>query len=333
MKNVAIIGAGLQCKRRIQPILNDPEWNVSWIIDLDEKIAKEQAKQCSAQTSTNWEDAIKDSEVDAVLVLTFPDTHAEISITAMEAGKDVLCEKPLARTNKEAKTMVAVANKNKRILKTGFNHRHHPAILEAHKLFTEGIIGKPVFGRGKYGIAGRTGIQKEWRSDKNIVSGGQLVDMGIHLVDIFRWFMGDIVEVAGMRSTLHWPIKVEENGFALMKSKSGAIASVHSSVTQWINTFEFELYGEKGSLTAQGLGGSYGVEKLIVNISDPNGPFAFNTIEFRGGDTSWNTEWVEFTNAIKTRKQPLGSGEDGYEALRIVHAAYEAGETGRYIQL
>ncbi len=118
---------------------------------------------------------------------------------------------------------------------------------EAHKLFQAGRIGKPTFGRGRYGIAGREGLANEWRSDPKMSPGGQLMEQGVHLVDLFRWFVGDMAEVTGMMSTTHWPIApLEDNGFLLMKSGGGVVCSVHASLTQWINLFELEVYGDKG---------------------------------------------------------------------------------------
>src|SRR5207249_2680059 len=111
-----------------------------------------------------------------------------------------------------------------------------------------------------------------WRSDPKIVSGGQLMEQGIHVVDLFRWFLGPIARVTGFVSTMRWPIApLEDNGFALLETKSGVIASVHSSLTQWTNLFELEIYGEKGSLAVRGLGASYGVEELVVSEHDPTG--------------------------------------------------------------
>ena len=258
-----------------------------------------------------------------------------MSLAAMEAGKDVLCEKPLSRTEEEAQAMVETASRTGRILKCGFNHRFHPAVLEAHRLFTAGQIGRPVFGRARYGIAGREGIEKEWRSDPEIVSGGQLMEQGIHLVDLFRWFLGDMSRVTGMTAASHWPMPepLEDNGFVVMQNQSGIICSIHSSLTQWINLFEFEIYGANGSLTVHGLGSSYGVEKLTISELDPKGPFASRTIEYRGSDSSWKAEWMEFTRAIAERSQPLGNGEDGLRAMQIVNAAYAASRNGQAIHL
>jgi predicted dehydrogenase len=118
-----------------------------------------------------------------------------------------------------------------------------------------------------------------------------------------------------------------------MKSTAGVVASVHASLTQWINHFDFEIYGEKGSLRVDGLGASYGVEKLIYSQHDPNGPFAYQTTEFRGGDVSWKGEWQEFVRAIAEHVEPIGSGVDGLRAMEIVTAAYDAARTGQTAQL
>lgn len=329
-KRVAIIGAGLQARRRLPAIVADPKFEAAVIVDRNPDKAASLARTCGAIVAPKWEDAVAEAKIDVLVVLTYPDSHAAISIAAMEAGKDVLCEKPLSRTEAEAEAMVAVASRTGRILKCGFNHRFHPAVLAAHRAFTAGEIGRPVFGRGRYGIAGREGVEREWRSNPAIVGGGQLMEQGIHLVDLFRWFCGEMKQVTGMMSKVRWPLPepLEENGFVLMQNDAGVICSVHSSLTQWINLFEFEIYGSEGSLTVSGLGTSYGVEKLILSRHDATGPFSHRTIEFRGGDSSWQAEWDEFARAVEERRQPLGNGDDGLQAMRIVNAAYTAARTG-----
>lgn len=334
VRRVAVIGAGLQATRRIPAILEDATSRLTTIVDRVEERAAALATRFEASPATDWRPVVGDPAIDAVLVLTYPDSHAEIAIAAMRAGKDVLCEKPIARTEEEAAAMVGVAKETGRILKCGFNHRHHPAIQEAQRLLRSGAIGAPLFARGRYGIAGRPGLEHEWRSDPKIVSGGQLVEQGIHLVDLVRWFLGDIVRVTGFTSTRHWPIApLEENGFALCQTASGVVASLHASLTQWINLFSFEVYGTSGSLTVEGLGGSYGVEKLITSTHDPAGPFAQHTTEYRGADRSWHEEWKEFTRAVAERSEPLGSGRDGLRALAVVHAAYRSARSGAAVAI
>jgi predicted dehydrogenase len=334
MKHVAIIGAGLQARRRLPPIVESPDYKVYAVVDRNQQKAAALGEPLGAKIGTDWRPVVVDPQVDIVVVLTYPDSHAPISIAALEAGKHVLCEKPLTRTLDEARALVEVANKTGRVLKCGFNHRHHPAVLEAHKIVASGGIGRPLFGRGRYGIAGRTGVEKEWRSDPKIVSGGQFMEQGIHLVDLFRWFVGEVERVTGFVSTTHWPIApLEDNGFALLQMKGGVTCSIHSSITQWTNLFEMEVYGEKGSVTVEALGASYGVEKLHVSIHDPIGPFSHRTVEYRGGDTSWKAEWDEFSRAVGQGQVPMGNGEDGLRAMEIVNAVYSASKTGQAVAM
>lgn len=334
MKNVAIIGAGLQANRRIGPILEDKNYKVTWVIDRNLEKANKLAQECGAKTGTDWRDAIGDPNVQIVLVLTYVDSHAIISMEALRNGKDVLCEKPLTRTEKEARELVDLSSNTKQILKCGFNHRHHPAIIEANKLYKQNTIGSALFGRGLYGIAGREGVEKEWRSDPKIVSGGQLMEQGIHLVDLFRWFLGDIESVFGLVGTGYWPIApLEDNGFATFQTKKGPIVNIHSSLTQWINIFEFEIYGENGFFKVQGLGGAYGNEKLIYGLREPDKPFSYKTIEYRGSDISWKNEWKEFASAVSSRKQPMGNGHDGLRAMEVVNGVYRSSKTGKKVSL
>jgi predicted dehydrogenase len=272
--------------------------------------------------------------VDAVIVCTPPHVHAEISIAAMRAGKHVLCEKPLSRTLAEAEDLVKVSKETSRILKCGFNHRHHPAIRDAKLLLDKGEIGKPLFGRCRYGICGRPGHENEWRADPAQAAGGQFIEQGTHAIDLFRWFLGDLVEVSCMSGTEYFNQQImDDNGMAIFRSRSGALASLHASLTQWKNQFSFEIFGEDGYLVIEGLGASYGTERLVFGKRDFNAPFNDHATEYRGGDISWKAEWKEFTNAIRSGSQPMGNAEDGLEAMRIALAAYEAEREKRVVRI
>jgi predicted dehydrogenase len=329
---VAIIGAGLQARRRA-PVVKD--WQgaeLTIITSKDGKEAEFLSQKMGCEAGIGWETVVTRSDIDVVLVCTPPDIHAAISIAALQAGKHVLCEKPLTRTIAEAEEMIAVAQATGLTLKCGFNHRHHPAIWKAKQLFDQGELGEPVFGRCVYGICGRPGYEKEWRADQNVVSGGQFMEQGIHAVDLFRWFLGDFQQVTGFTATKYFHISpLEDNGFALFRTRSGLIASIHSSLTQWKNLFTFEVFGSDGYFRVEGLGGGYGNEKLIIGKRDFNAPFTEEVIEYRSDDRSWVEEWKEFVAAIEEKREPIGSGIDGLEALRLVNAVYRAAQTGQTI--
>ena len=331
MIRVGFVGAGLQARRRVPVFskLKDAKLVVISAEHLDH--AKPLAQQAGCEAAEGWDWVGKRDDLDAIVVATPPHLHEPISVLAMKTGKHVLCEKPLARTLEEAKTMLEVSKKTGKVLKCGFNHRHHPAALEAKKMLDAGKLGKPLFARSRYGIIGMPGREKEWRADLSKASGGHLMEQGIHVVDLSRWFLGDFQEVAGFRETQYWPFPngVEDNAFMILRSKNGRMASVQASLLQWKNLFSFEVYGEEGSVEVEGIGGAYGTEKLHFCPKSYDKPFAVTTTEFRGEDKSWLLEWEEFAAAIRERRAPLGNAEDGLEAMRLILEAYRFSDASR----
>lgn len=324
---VAFIGAGLQMRRRAPVVAQSADDELVEIVGTETAPPKGLLQQLGGDIvwGFDWRRTVERPDIDAVVVCTPPHIHAEISIRALEAGKHVLCEKPLCRTVAEAEAMLAAARKSGRTLKCGFNHRHHPAVLEARRRFDRGEFGTPIAIRCRYGICGRPGYENEWRADPARAAGGQFAEQGTHAVDLFRWFLGDLVEVSCMTSIGYFRDQpLDDNGMAIFRSAAGALATLHSSLTQWKNLFSFELVGEDGYFTVDGLGASYGNERLSVGKRDFSAPFQDHVIEYRGGDTSWQSEWREFKAAIAERREPLGNGVDGLEAVRATEAAYHA---------
>ena len=338
---VAIIGAGLQCRRRA-PAVNDcraaggkyPETELAVIADKMPARAEALAKTFGCAAAKTWQEAVAREDIGIVLVCTPPYAHAEIVIAALRAGKHVLCEKPLARSLAEADEMIAAARQSKRILKCGFNHRHHQAVWQAKKTVDRGDIGRPLFARCRYGICGRPDYAGEWRADPNQAAGGQFIEQGTHAIDLFGWFLGDITEAVGMTARRFFTDQpMDEDGMALFRTAAGATASLHTSLTQWKNLFSFEVFGHDGYVAIEGLGGGYGTERLITAKRDFNAPFHEGVTEYRGGDISWKEEWKEFVAAIAEGREPLGNGMDGRKALQIALAVYEAEKSGKIIRL
>lgn len=330
---VGIIGAGLQGRRRAPVVRSVADTELVVISAADRESAERLATQMGCEAAVGWESVVARKDLDIVIVCTPPHLHAPISIAAMGSGKHVLCEKPLARTIEEAEGIVVAAQKAGLVLKCGFNHRHHPGIQQARRWFDLGRIGEPVFIRCRYGIGGRPGYEKEWRANPDLVGGGQLMEQGIHAIDLSRWFLGDFSFVSAFIETRFWGIApLEDNAFVLYGTPDRAVASIHSSLTQWKNLFSFELFGRDGYIVVEGLGGSYGVERAVLGRRDFTAPFSEEIIEFRGEDRSWFEEWKEFVSAIKEDREPLGNGYDGLEAVRLVYAAYDSAKKGRVVE-
>lgn len=331
---VIIIGAGLQARRRGPVIVQSPDDDLLEVVGTEKAPPKGLIQQLGCEWGCEWQKAVTRSDVDAVLVCTPPHNHAEISIAALRAGKHVLCEKPLCRTLGEAEDMVRTAREAGHVLKCGFNHRHHPGILEARRRFERGDFGSIIAARCRYGICGRPGYEREWRADPARAAGGQFAEQGVHGIDLFRWFLGDLKEVSCMTSIGYFREQtLEDNGMAIFRSVDGALATLHSSLTQWKNLFSFEVIGEEGYFVVEGLGASYGNERLFVGRRDFDAPFQDLVIAYRGGDNSWQAEWFEFKSAIAEKREPLGSATDGLEAVRATLAAYRSERTKKVVDI
>jgi predicted dehydrogenase len=301
------------------------------VADADEKNARVLAEEMNCQFTTDWQKLVT-ADIDAVIVATPNVFHASMSLEALKLGKCVLCEKPLGLNPKETAVLVEASEKTRLTLKCGFNLRHHPGMKQARIWFDRGEIGEPLFVRIRYGIGGRIDYEKDWRMKKQISGGGQLMDQGMHALDLARWFLGEFSESFGIVSTSFWKVPLEDNAFCLLQTEKGKTASIHVSWTQWKNLFSFEIYGTEGYITVEGLGGSYGTEKAILGKRDFTKPFEEVTIEFRGEDSSWVDEWKEFTSAMKERREPLGSARDGHEAVKLAHIIYKSANEKRTIR-
>jgi predicted dehydrogenase len=351
---IAIIGAGRMGRIRAASAAAHSRCRVTHVVDLDPRRAQALAAEIATGCawSTAWEPVVGLADVDAVVVSTAHQFLAPISCAALRAGKHVFCEKPMARTTREARQVLEAARNQaggteKPKMMVGFTLRQHPAIARAHRLVAEGEIGQPFYTRAHYGHGGRPGYDREWRMDPELGGGGELLDQGIHLIDLSRWFLGEFAEAAGMIGTYYWtgtaetdaPVTsgfarvpgspAEDNAFLLLRTAIGQTASLHASWTQWKNAFQFEIYGREGSLAVTGLGGSYGRETLFETRRNRAGgvPEIIETTFETAG--VWDREWQAFVGAVLPGS--IAAGElsapatlvDGWRALEIVQQVYD----------
>lgn len=325
MLRVGIIGSGLIGGKRARALVSSGAARLVAFVDTNEERARALAQQYGCEAAADWRKLVSGSDVDAVIVATTHNWLAPISLAALESRKHVLCEKPLAMNPQQAQQLVDCATHNGVKLKTGFNHRHHPALREAHSLAEAGKIGRLMFIRCRYGHGGRAGYEREWRADPEQSGGGELQDQGAHALDLFRWFLGDFGQVYAVLTNRFWHMSVEDNAFCTLTTPTGEVATLHASWTQWKNLFSFEVFGELGYLVAEGLGGSYGQERLhIGRRPEQFGSPEETVVEYNGEDSSWVDEWKEFVSAIREDRRPLADGYDGYQVLRLIWAANES---------
>lgn len=317
---VAIVGCGLIGAKRARALGSA---RVVVVADLLHDRASKLASEHGARVCDDFDSAVRDPEVDLVIVATSNDALASVAKAAMRAGKHVLVEKPGARNSAEIQELCDLAAESQVLVRVGFNHRYHPAIQKARELFESGALGRLMFIRGRYGHGGRLGYEKEWRADPAISGGGELIDQGVHLIDLARWFLGDFSEVVGFVETYFWDMPVEDNGFLLLRTADRQTAFLHVSWTEWKNLFSLEIYGRDAKLAVEGLGGSYGVERLTYYKMLPEmGPPETTTWEFLEEDESWAVEFQEFLDDISLGRTPQPGLADARAALAIVEQVY-----------
>lgn len=318
----AIIGCGLIGKKRAQAL--PPSAVLIYACDLDATRAQGVAAvRPGCRAVTDYRTALADPAVDAVIVATLNSALAPITQDAVRAGKHVLVEKPGALNAGQLEAIAADAKKTGARVRIGYNHRFHPALLKARELLEAGALGPLMFLRGRYGHGGRKGYDREWRADPKLSGGGELIDQGVHLIDLAGWFLGDFATIEGHAATYFWDMKVDDNAFLSLRTAAGQTAWLHVSCTEWKNLFSLEIYGRNAKLAIDGLGGSYGVERLAYYKMLPQmGPPETTIWEYPGGDDSWRRETEAFVEDLRLSREPAPGLREGIATLRIVQRIY-----------
>jgi predicted dehydrogenase len=319
----AIVGCGLIGQKRAAAISRLGHQTIL-AVDRSRDHASKLAEPLSARLATDFHAAVEAGDIDAVVVAT---PHAELSaiaIACLGAGKHVFVEKPGGRNLAEVSAVSKAAAAAGRVAKVGYNHRFHPAVLKAREIVDRGELGQLMFIRGRYGHGGRPGYEREWRFERSISGGGELIDQGSHLIDLAHWFLGEFTVVQAVLRTFFWNAEVEDNAFLTLSTSEGQIAWLHATWTEWKNLFSLEIYGRDGKLEINGLGGSYGVESLTFYRMLPGmGPPETTRWEYPFADRSWEAETAEFIAAIEEGRRPIGDAAEAVSSMSVIERVYQ----------
>jgi predicted dehydrogenase len=268
--------------------------------------------------------------LDALFVCLTNDVAAEVTIAGLEQGLHVFCEKPPGRDVADIKKVIAAEKRHPgRVLKYGFNHRYHDSVREALAILARGEMGRVLNMRGVYGKSKfiSFGAHSDWRTQRAVAGGGILLDQGIHLVDLMRLFGGEFDDVRSIVSNDFWGHDIEDNAYALMRSRTGVVAMLHSTATQWRHRFNLEITLEKGALILSGIlsgSKSYGAETLTVVWAeeDDQGDPKEQTTRYNR-DPSWEDEIAEFADAtLRGGRVLAGSSDDALRTMELVYRIY-----------
>jgi len=319
---IALVGCGLVGNKRARQIGGTGALLVACDTDAA-RAAEVAADHQRCQSTTDYRKAVTTPGVQIVIVATPNAFLAPVAQAAISAGKHVLIEKPCATSSADIESLLQSARKSTTLVRAAYNHRFHPAIRQAHEMYVRGVIGPVMFVRARYGHGGRIGYENEWRANRELSGGGELIDQGTHLIDLARWFMGDFESVDGHAATYFWKMPVDDNAFLSLRTAKGNTAWLQVSCTEWKNMFSMEIYGRTGKLEIQGLGGSYGPERLIHYEMLPEmGPPKTHIFDFPDPDNSWKLELAAFIEDIRLGRPSVPGLNDALEVMKIVEKIY-----------
>jgi predicted dehydrogenase len=325
---VAIVGCGRIGAKRAEALM--PDDSLLACYDIDAQAAESLADRYRAMPCDTLEELLELSP-EVVIVATVHDRLAELAERALTVGAHVLVEKPAGLSSAEIDRLIVCQRASGRLVKVGFNHRFHPGIQRVAEEIHSGEHGEPMHLRARYGHGGRVGYEQEWRADPVRAGGGELVDQGMHLLDLINWLAGPLPLASALLRTQYWDTTVEDNAALILgerESRKGPWAMLHVSWTEWKNLFSLEVYCRAIKFEVNGLGRSYGPQQLrIYRMGADLGPPCLEEIAYPDEDLSWRREWEHFRDAIDSQdgRPILGGLEDAHYAWSQVEAAYANG--------
>ena len=325
MINIGIIGFGKMGKIRAEAIKVNGDANIISVYDNNKETDFD-----GYSTSKNSDEIIKNPEIDAIFICTPNYLNKPLTIQGLKAGKHVFCEKPPAFNAQEVKEIREIEHFSGKKLMYGFNHRHHSSVKKMKQMIDSGELGKVIWMRGRYGKSVDKTFFKNWRADKKLAGGGILIDQGIHMLDLFLFLGSEFNEVKAYVSNIYWKADIEDNAFVLLKNtKTGVVASLHSTMTQWRHLFSLEIFLEKGYLVLNGLktsSGTYGDEILSIAKNRSTAPAATWEDEEHityHVNNSWQSEIDHFFDAIINDKNiKIGNSSDALKLMKVVDKIY-----------
>jgi predicted dehydrogenase len=325
---VGIAGYGVVGQRRRVCADQHPDLTVTAV--CDRRMEGEGSFADGVRYYQSYQRLLESETLDILFVCLTNDIAAEVTIAGLERGLHVFCEKPPGRDLADIARVVACEKRHPGLrLKYGFNHRYHDSVRDALALVQSGELGRVLNLRGVYGKSTIIDFRSpdHWRTKRAVAGGGILLDQGIHMVDLIRLFGGEFEDIHAFISNEFWHHDVEDNAYALMRSKKGVVAMLHSTATQWRHRFNLEITLSAGMIQLAGIltgSKSYGAETLTVTWANPNdgGDPKEQTTRYNS-DPSWADEVAEFTEAVLTGKPIVnGSSDEALKTMEMVYRIY-----------
>lgn len=361
----AVVGLGVG-QRHVEAYAELEESDLVAVCDVNPPRLEQVGQRYHARTYVDFDELLRDDHVEVISIATPHPSHAKLAIAAMEAGRHVIVEKPMTVDLREADAMIECARRRGRTLGVVFQRRFWPASLRAHQAIAEGRLGNVVSGECtlSWWRTERYYGRDAWRGRWDTEGGGVLVNQGVHALDMFQWFMGEIDFLWARWTNLSHPyIEVEDNAVAAVQFKSGALGVIRMSTSSRLSLTRIAVHGSNGasvSVTEQPEGavgyndlwtipgeehvaeesyrehvarGEY-IYQASEAANPAQGPYWPGAYEYRAeAKPSYHAIQIrDFLQAIQEKREPLVNGEEGRKAVELLTAIYRSGRTGEPVR-
>ncbi len=334
---LGMIGAGNIGRIHLDACRECTGLDVAAVCDVDRRRAQQAADEYAVpHVFTDYRKLLAADVVDAVSVCTPNNTHLPVTLAAIKAGKDVLCEKPIALNAREAKRMVEAARKARRILMVAQSSRYTPAARFLKKLADDGTLGTVYYGKALW--LRRSGIPKGWFQDAKQSAGGPLIDLGVHAVDLMWWLMGRPEPVSAFGVTFDhlgrtgqgmgdWGVgwnpskfSVEDMVGGLIRFEDGRALSLDISwAAHTADQYWLRIFGTKG-------GAQFLPETAYYHT---DGGTKLDVVPQLGRENQYAAENEHFADCVRRRKEPISPGSQAVVVMRMLDGVAKAARTGK----
>jgi predicted dehydrogenase len=269
---------------------------------------------------TDYNELLAKSDVEAVIIATPTGTHKEIAMAALKAKKDVLVEKPLARSLAEAKPIVESAKRNKKKLMVGLNLRYRPDAMILKSLINSDEIGEPNYINASW--VRRQSSREKWFTKKAESGGGVIIDLGILLLDLALWLLDyPAVQTVSTQSFNMNTKTVEDTSISFIRCKKSALISLETSWSLLLDKDQFNItvYGSKGSASINPFRVFKKLEDRLIELSPPKEENPVTLFQ-----KSYYNELKSFIAAVRGISPLMSTGEEGLIRMKIVEAMYKS---------
>jgi predicted dehydrogenase len=334
-----VVGAGFLGSRRAAAIMAARGCRLVAVHDRDQGVAQEVASEHGVRVALDYAEALGWDEVEAVVVATPHADHFEQAGLALEAGKHVLCEKPLTVRPEDARHLAALADARHLRLATGLNHRHYPPVRDAWELVASGSIGRVEEVRAEIGHMAGPEFLRSWHTDVARSGGGTLMDNGPHACDLVRSLLGEVVAVDGaVCDTLGLADGCETEAIALFRGQQGGTGEVRSSWTLASGYLTLDVRGTEGYLHVETapwkLSGVLDTGRRVRKryLAERIAERRFRGLF--GCERSLVHEMEAFAAGPSARHPRIeATGWDGCRVTEMIDAAYRSSRTSRSVSL